>query len=121
MQFGTPPRLYNGIVRVVADKKANGPAENARLFALVNAAMGETGIVAWKEKYRHNLWRPVLGIREYDLRPARAPAGAANPASAATRSGRCLVVAAVWFWLLFGYGCCRPEEHTSELKSLMRT
>ena len=66
MQFGTPPRLYNGIVRVVADKKGNGPAKNARLFALVNAAMGDAGIFAWKEKYRHNLWRPMLGIREYD-------------------------------------------------------
>jgi hypothetical protein len=46
MQLGTPPRLNNGIVRVVADKKGNGPAENARLFALANATMGDAGIFA---------------------------------------------------------------------------
>lgn len=28
--------------------------------------MGDAGIFAWKEKYRHNLWLPMLGIREYD-------------------------------------------------------
>jgi PAP2 superfamily len=65
-QLGTPPRLYNAIIRVIAEQKGNGPADNARLFALVNAAMGDAGIFAWKEKYRHDLWRPVLGIREYD-------------------------------------------------------
>ena len=65
-QLGTPPRLYNEIVRVSAEKHGNRPADNARLFALVNAAMGDAGIFAWKEKYRHDLWRPVLGIREYD-------------------------------------------------------
>jgi Vanadium chloroperoxidase N-terminal domain/PAP2 superfamily len=65
-QIGTPPRLYNAIIRVIAEQKGNGPADNARLFALVNAAMGDAGIFAWKEKYRYDFWRPVLGIREYD-------------------------------------------------------
>jgi membrane-associated phospholipid phosphatase len=65
-QLGTPPRPYNEMIRVIAEMKGNGPADNARLFALVNAAMGDAGIFAWKEKYRHDLWRPVLGIREHD-------------------------------------------------------
>jgi len=65
-QIGTPPRLYNQIVRKVAAARSNTPAENARLFALVNAAMADAGILAWAEKYDKDVWRPVLGIREHD-------------------------------------------------------
>jgi hypothetical protein len=72
-ELGTPPRLYNQIVRTVAMNTPN-PAtgvinnvdQNARLFALVNVAMGDAGILAWDQKYKHDLWRPVLGIREHD-------------------------------------------------------
>lgn len=81
-ELGTPPRLYNLIVREVAlntvnpqTKKINGVDENARLFALVNAAMGDAGILAWAEKYRYDLWRPVVGIREHD--PSMGPASPA--------------------------------------------
>ncbi|NNH70233.1 hypothetical protein HLB23_10220 [Nocardia uniformis] len=63
---GTPPRLYNQIVRAVAHARDNTVEQNARLFALVNIALADAGILCWDEKYRHNLWRPVLGIREYD-------------------------------------------------------
>src|SRR5262249_50279244 len=34
--LGTPPRLYNQIVRTVANQQHNTEADNARLFALVN-------------------------------------------------------------------------------------
>lgn len=64
--LGTPPRLYNQIVRRLAIAKGNTEAQNARLFALVNAAMGDAGILAWDQKYIHELWRPVVGIREHD-------------------------------------------------------
>ena len=64
--LGTPPRLYNQIVRQVANQQHNDVAKNARLFALVNAAMADAGILAWSDKYDYNLWRPVLGIREHD-------------------------------------------------------
>lgn len=78
-ELGTPPRLYNQIVREIVTNVIN-PAtgvkntvdENARLFALVNAAMSDAGILAWREKYRHDLWRPVLGVREHD--PSMGPA-----------------------------------------------
>jgi hypothetical protein len=76
--LGTPPRLYNQIVRQVADAQGNTIDQNARLFALVNAAMGDAGILAWDEKYRHDLWRPVVGIREHD--PSMGPAGTAGNA-----------------------------------------
>jgi len=75
-ELGTPPRLYNQIVRVVADKQNNTSAQNARLFALVNVAMADAGILAWDEKYRYDLWRPVVGIREHDR--SMGPAGVAN-------------------------------------------
>ena len=64
--LGTPPRLYNQIVRRVAIARGNSEAENARLFALVNAALGDAGILAWDQKYIHEFWRPVVGIREHD-------------------------------------------------------
>lgn len=64
--LGTPPRLYNQIVRRVAIDRNNSPDQNARLFALVNAAMGDAGILAWEQKYKYDVWRPVIGIREHD-------------------------------------------------------
>jgi vanadium chloroperoxidase len=65
-EIGTPPRLYNQIVRKVAIAQNNTPAQNARLFAFVNVAMADAGILAWDQKYIHNFWRPVVGIREHD-------------------------------------------------------
>lgn len=73
VELGTPPRLYNQIIRHLAMTRSPGkpgtpntPEQNARLFAFVNAAMADAGILAWDEKFRHDLWRPVLGIREHD-------------------------------------------------------
>lgn len=74
--LGTPPRLYNQIVRQIAVAKANTAAENARLFALVNVAMADAAILAWEQKYEHDLWRPVVGIREHD--PSMGPQGTAD-------------------------------------------
>lgn len=72
--LGTPPRLYNQIIRKVAEAQHNTVAENARLFALVNVAMADAGILAWEHKYERDVWRPVVGIREND--PCMGPAGA---------------------------------------------
>ena len=77
--LGTPPRLYNQIIREVAMTALNPSTgivntddDNARLFALVNVAMGDAGILAWDQKYIHDFWRPVIGIREHD--PSMGPA-----------------------------------------------
>ncbi len=79
-KLGTPPRFYNLIVRRIAQQKGNDIERNARLFARVNAAMGDAGILAWQAKFDHDLWRPVLGIREHG---GLGPAGAgANPVNA---------------------------------------
>ncbi|MBA3712302.1 MAG: hypothetical protein H0W76_07605 [Pyrinomonadaceae bacterium] len=78
-RLGTPPRLYNQIIRLVAVKQGNSEGDNARLFAFVNAAMADAGILAWEQKYCHDFWRPVVGIREHD---ASCGPGARNPEDA---------------------------------------
>lgn len=64
--IGVPPRLYNQIVRVITIQNNTSEAVNAKLFAMVNIAMADAGIQTWYEKYKYNLWRPVVGIRESD-------------------------------------------------------
>ncbi|WNZ24570.1 phosphatase PAP2 family protein [Leptolyngbya sp. NK1-12] len=65
-KLGTPPRLYNQIVRVIAEQQLNTLEQSARLFALVNMAMADAGIQCWYSKYFYNIWRPVVGVREAD-------------------------------------------------------
>jgi hypothetical protein len=64
--LGTPPRLYNQIVRVLAEQENNTVEQNARLFALVNLAMADGGLSCWSRKYQDNFWRPIMGIRNGD-------------------------------------------------------
>jgi hypothetical protein len=64
--LGLPPRLYNQAVRAIAAQVGTTEEQNAKLFAMVNVAMADAGIQAWDEKYRYNVWRPVVGIREAD-------------------------------------------------------
>jgi hypothetical protein len=61
--IGKPTRLYNQIIRVIAEQENNTVEQNARLFALANLAMADGGICAWWRKYTDQLWRPILGIR----------------------------------------------------------
>lgn len=67
--LGVPPRLYNQVVRAFVEQNGgNTPAENAKLFAMINAGMADAAIVAWSAKYHagYDLWRPVVGIRSHD-------------------------------------------------------
>jgi hypothetical protein len=70
--MGPPLVLYNRMTRVIAARMENSLAENARLFALVNLAMADAGIVSWDAKYHYNFWRPVDGIAfaDQDENPA---------------------------------------------------
>ncbi|CAF3118313.1 unnamed protein product [Rotaria socialis] len=63
-KLGTPPRLYNQIVRVIATQQNNTLEQNARLFALVNIALGDAGFAAWEAKYFYRFWRPIVAIRQ---------------------------------------------------------
>jgi vanadium chloroperoxidase len=77
--IGTPPRLYNQIIRRIAVTYASSPdlssevnnADFARLLALTNVAMADAGIFSWKEKWNYEYWRPLTGVRD-DGRPAHA-------------------------------------------------
>ena len=87
-ELGTPPRFYNQIVRRIALARSpgsattpNSVAENARLFAFLNVALADAGILCWDQKYIHNFWRPVLGIREHDLSMGPQPTQASNDIS----------------------------------------
>jgi membrane-associated phospholipid phosphatase len=66
-KIGTPPRLYNQIIlEIMKSRGTEDPDDQIRLLALANVAMGDSGILAWHEKFKHNLWRPVIGIRQHD-------------------------------------------------------
>ena len=53
-------------VKLLLYRRRNTEDKNARLFALVNVAQADAGILAWDQKYIHDLWRPVVGLREHD-------------------------------------------------------
>ena len=58
----TPPGHWNSIAQIIADAHGNTLEENARLFALLNIAMGDAAICAWDAKYTFDFWRPVTAI-----------------------------------------------------------
>jgi hypothetical protein len=77
--IGTPPRLFNQIIRqIIVDDDMSLP-EMARCLAICNLAMADGGIVAWEAKYRYSVWRPVVAIqhalrgREASWRPFGSP------------------------------------------------
>jgi membrane-associated phospholipid phosphatase len=63
----TPPGHWNRIAQDVAAGQSNSLAQNARLFALLNIALADAGIVAWDAKFAYNFWRPVTAIRSADI------------------------------------------------------
>ena len=69
-----PPRLYNQITMRIADARhTHDVVDLARLLALVNVAMADSGIAIWESKFYYDFWRPITGIRESD--PGTGPTG----------------------------------------------
>jgi hypothetical protein len=62
----TPPGHWNLIAREIALDRGLSLPENARLFALLNIALADAGIVCWDCKFRYRLWRPITAIRSAD-------------------------------------------------------
>lgn len=88
--LGTPPRLYNQVAIVVANAKGlKDVDEYARLLALVNVTMGDSGIAAWDSKYYHNYWRPGNGVRDAgaDGDPMTVPLDSWRPFGASVING----------------------------------
>jgi Vanadium chloroperoxidase N-terminal domain/PAP2 superfamily len=71
--IGTPPRLYNQILREVCEAEPKKLTETdwVTLLARFHLALADAGIVAWQAKYLYNVWRPVVGIREHVPIPSR--------------------------------------------------
>jgi hypothetical protein len=60
-----PPGHLNDIAQNLATQNGLSLIEEARLFALLNLALADAGIVAWDAKYLTDVdfWRPVTGIQ----------------------------------------------------------
>jgi hypothetical protein len=60
------PQGWNRIARIVAGERGLDRWEQARLFALVNAAMADGFIAGADTRYHYNVWRPITAIRAGD-------------------------------------------------------
>lgn len=74
----TPPGHWNEIAESASLQSGLSLVNNARLFALLNIALADAGIVSWDAKYAYNFWRPVTAIRDAD--PTTNPATTPDPA-----------------------------------------
>lgn len=74
-----PPRLYNQIIVVIAQKQGSTALQLARLLALANIAMADAGIAIWESKFHYQVWRPVTAIREADEGTGPSGTGDGNP------------------------------------------
>ena len=54
---------WNRIARIIAGRRVLDRWEQARLFALLNAAMADGYIAGADTRYLYNFWRPVTAIR----------------------------------------------------------
>jgi membrane-associated phospholipid phosphatase len=59
----TPPGHWNRIAATVARDQRNTLYENSRLFALLNIALADAGLVSWDAKYYYNFCRPITAIQ----------------------------------------------------------
>jgi hypothetical protein len=65
-KIGVPPRLYNQVVRAIEGFSMQPHELQLKVLTAINVAMADAGIAAWYWKYRYDVWRPVVGIREAD-------------------------------------------------------
>jgi len=54
--------IWNGVGRRMSAARGLSISENARLFALLNVATGDTYINTWHTKFNYNFWRPITAI-----------------------------------------------------------
>ena len=76
-----PPRLYNQITVTIAKQQRTGAIGTARLLALINIAMADSGVAIWESKYFYDFWRPIGGMREGDEGTGPTGLGDGNPAT----------------------------------------
>jgi RHS repeat-associated protein len=62
----TPPGHWNQIAQDAAANSGNSLIDNARLFALLDVSLADSGIAAWDAKYQYDFWRPITAIQQGD-------------------------------------------------------
>ncbi|WP_418317677.1 vanadium-dependent haloperoxidase [Piscinibacter sakaiensis] len=77
-----PARMYNQILASIVREKNLPLDQIARLLAIANVALADTGIVVWESKFFYDYWRPVTAIREADPGSGPTGKGDGNPATA---------------------------------------
>ena len=60
----TPPGHWNQIAQSIARERGNTLMENARLFAHLNIALADAGVLCWVIKFTFEFWRPITAIRQ---------------------------------------------------------
>jgi hypothetical protein len=60
------PDVHMGVVHSVAIARGREVTRNARLYAVVTAAMNDAEISVLEAKYHYNFWRPITAIRNGD-------------------------------------------------------
>jgi hypothetical protein len=60
------PDVHMGVVHSVAVAPGREVTRNARLYAVVTAAMNDAEIAVLEAKYHYNFWRPITAIRNGD-------------------------------------------------------
>lgn len=60
----TPPGRWNAIAQEAVRQRGGDGPTTARLFALLNLAIADAGIVCWETKYHYRTWRPETALRE---------------------------------------------------------
>ena len=60
------PDVHMGVVHSVAAAPGREVTRNARLYAVVTAAMNDAEIAVLEAKYHYNFWRPITAIRNGD-------------------------------------------------------
>jgi hypothetical protein len=55
--------MWNGIARTVIEQRQEDPWRAARVLALLNFALADSGIAAMDAKYQFRFWRPYTAIR----------------------------------------------------------
>jgi hypothetical protein len=57
-----PTQVWNPAARQVSAAQSKTLSENARIFALLNMAIGDASIASFEAKYFYNFWRPQTAI-----------------------------------------------------------
>ncbi len=60
------PDVHIGVVSSLARAPGRDATRNARLYAVVTAALNDTEIAVFESKYYFNFWRPITAIRNGD-------------------------------------------------------